>query len=254
MPLFIQLLLVPILSMFCALCLAETSSTTTTTVTRAADGKQIALKPFTAVYAAKFSGFNVTATRKLTTRGSDWQLDFSVESMFANINEYSRFSIKNGQLTPLHYQYHRTGLGKNRHTELDFEPAQRRIINLGNSRYTLTDVPVDIQDMLSYQLQLGLDLAAAKPSLKYAIADGKKIRQYSFRLIAKEQVQTPIGLVNAVKVARVQNKAERVTHLWFAPRWNYALIKLTQQEGSGKNYQIILTKLAINGNPVDGES
>lgn len=245
MPLFPQLLLASVLSLLSVLGLPEAS---------AASSKKIALEPFTAVYKAKFNGFSVTATRVLAASGSDWQLDFSVESMLANIHEYSRFSIKNNQLQPLHYQYRRTGLGKNRHTVLDFDAANHSVINRDNSRYSLKDVPAAIQDRLSYQLQLALDLAAGKSNLTYAVADGRKVRQYTFRLVASERVQTPIGPVEAIKVARVRSDGERATNIWFAPDWNYALVKLAQREASGKRYQIVLTSLSLNGSPVKGQN
>lgn len=240
-------LVIPALSVFAGLSFAETSSVRAGIATEAAMTKPPKLLPFTATYAAKFSGFGVTAKRELSASGGGWRLDFNVVSTFANIREYTRFTAKNAKLTPLHYEYHRAGLGKDRDTVLNFEYAERRVVNVGSRQDSLNDVPVDVQDKLSYQLQLGLDIAAGQKSFRYAVADGKKIRDYEFRLVGNEQVQTPIGLVDAVKVERVQSNKERVTHIWFAPRWNYALVKLSQRQGDGKNYQIILTKLSING-------
>ena len=209
------------------------------------------LQPFTATYQAEFSGFGVTAERKLSGSPESWRLDFSAHSMFAKIEEYSRFSQTENRLIPQHYDYQKSGLGRDRHTALNFENAQRRVVNVYDKSHTIENAPAHILDKISYQLQLALDVAAGKTTLNYDVADGKKIRHYEFRIAGKEKIKTPMGLVETIKVQRVRAQdAERVTNIWFAPEWNYALVKLMQREDNGKSYQITLTKLSINGKPV----
>ena len=209
------------------------------------------LQPFVATYQAEFSGFGVTAERKLSGSPESWRLDFSARSMFAQIEEYSRFAQSDQRLIPQHYDYQKSGLGKDRHTALSFEGEQRRVINIYDKSRTIENAPKEIQDKISYQLQLALDVAAGKKELNYEVADGKKIRHYEFRIAGQEKIKTPMGMVDTVKVQRVRAQdAERITNIWFAPEWNYALVKLKQVEDNGKSYQITLTKLSINGNPV----
>jgi len=209
------------------------------------------LQPFTATYQAEFSGFGVTAERKLSGTPDNWRLDFSAHSMFAKIEEYSRFSQSGNRLTPQHYDYQKSGLGRDRHTALNFENAQQRVVNVHDKSRTIENAPAHIQDKISYQLQLALDVAAGKKTLEYDVADGKKIRHYEFRIAGREKIKTPMGLVDTIKVQRVRAQdAARVTNIWFAPEWNYALVKLMQREDNGKSYQITLTNLSIDGNPV----
>jgi len=211
------------------------------------------LQPFTATYEAKFSGFGVTAERKLSGSPESWRLDFSADSMFAKIAEYSRFAQQGGRLLPQHYDYKKTGLGKDRHTALNFDHDAKRITNIYDKNRSIDNAPKNIQDKISYQLQLALDVAAGKEKLEYRVANGKKIRHYKFRVVGEEQIKTPMGLVDTVRVQRVREGDERETDIWFAPAWNYALVKLKQQEDDGKNYQITLTKLSINGVPVNSD-
>lgn len=209
------------------------------------------LKPFTATYAAKYSGIGVTATRELSGSGDNWRLDFNAHSLFADIREYSRFADAADRLSPRHYEYHKTGLGKDRHTILNFE--QGRVINVSDKSRTLENAPDHIQDKLSYQLQLALDVAAGKKVLNYQVADGKRIREYKFSVAGREVLQTPLGKIETIKVQRVrEGDSDRETSIWFAPEWNYALVKLMQQEEDGKTYQISLTKLSIGGKSISG--
>ncbi|WP_299599502.1 DUF3108 domain-containing protein [uncultured Microbulbifer sp.] len=209
------------------------------------------LLPFSATYEAEFSGFGVTAERKLSGTPASWRLDFSAHSMFAKIEEYSRFAQRGEQLVPQHYDYQKSGLGKDRHTALSFEDNARRVVNIYDKARSIEKAPVNIQDKISYQLQLAMDVANKKTPLHYKVADGKKIREYKFRIAGTENIKTPMGMIETVKVERVrEGDAERVTNIWFAPEWNYALVKLIQQEDNGKSYQITLTKLSIDGEEI----
>lgn len=205
------------------------------------------LTPFTATYEAKFSGFGVTAERKLSGSPASWRLDFSAHSMFAKIEEYSRFEQQGNHLIPQHYDYQKSGLGKDRHTALSFEDSAKRVVNIYNKSRNIENAPTNIQDKISYQLQLAIDVASGKTPLKYHVADGKKIRVYEFEITGEEIINTPMGPVETIKVQRVRGQgAERTTNIWFAPQWNYTLVKLIQKEENGKSYQITLKNLSID--------
>ncbi|WP_346839270.1 DUF3108 domain-containing protein [Microbulbifer sp. SAOS-129_SWC] len=215
---------------------------------QAADQPQ--LKPFVATYTAHYGAIGVTAKRRLSGSDGSWRLDFDVDSLFAGIREFSRFRDVNGQLHPQHYEYHKTGLGRDRHTRLNFEQAEHRVVNLNRPKRTLDNVPRDVHDKLTYQLQLALDVAAGKKNLNYQIADGKRLNEYNFAVDGREMLRTPLGEVETVRVKRVPDgDSDRETSIWFAPQWNYALVKLMQSE-DGKTYQIELTELSIDGKSV----
>ncbi|MFA0812811.1 DUF3108 domain-containing protein [Microbulbifer epialgicus] len=209
------------------------------------------LEPFKATYTARFNGISVTATRELTGQEGNWRLDFSTNTLFAYIKEYSRFTDRDGSITPYHYEYRRKGLGRDRGTVLNFEPEKGLVLNVSNPDRDMKDVPPHILDKVSYQIQLALDVASGKEDLQYQIADGKKIRNYTFAREGTETLDTPMGEIETIKVRRVRDAdSARETTVWVAPQWNYALVKLVQREENGKKYQITLTKLSINGKSV----
>ncbi|WP_444909000.1 DUF3108 domain-containing protein [Microbulbifer sp. TRSA005] len=209
------------------------------------------LEPFKATYTARYNGISVTATRELTGQEGSWRLDFNTFALFASIKEYSRFISQDGNITPYHYEYRRKGLGRDRGTILSFEPDKGMVFNVSNPERDMENVSPNILDKLSYQMQLTLDVAAGKENLQYEVADGKKIRKYTFAKEGTEVVKTPMGKVEAIKVRRVRDAdSERETTVWIAPQWNYALVKLVQREENGKKYQITLKKLSINGKSV----
>lgn len=217
----------------------------------AAESAPVGLTPFTATYTAKYNGIGVIAVRELSGQNGNWRLDFNADSFFADIHEYSRFGSDGNKLAPQHYEYHRTGLGRDKHQVLNFEPDQRRVVDVSDAKHTIENAPRDIHDKITYQLQLALDIAAGREPLEYQVASGKKIREYKFAIAGKEALQTPLGPVETIRVQRVRDgDSERETDIWFAPQWDYALVKLVQQEDGGKHYQINLTKLVIGGKAV----
>ncbi|WP_231491603.1 DUF3108 domain-containing protein [Microbulbifer sp. HZ11] len=234
--------------------LSSLPSSAETEQTPAVTDDPAVLVPFTAIYEAEFSGFGVKAERKLTGSPQSWRLDFSAHSMFAKIEEYSRFAQQGTRLTPQHYDYQKSGLGRDRHTALSFEDGGKRILNIYDKSRSIDNAPANIQDKISYQLQLAIDIANGKTPLQYQVADGKKIRDYEFEVAGEETINTPMGKVRTIKVQRVRGKdADRVTNIWFAPEWNYALVKLMQREENGKSYQITLTKLSIDGKEISAQ-
>ncbi|WP_261324628.1 DUF3108 domain-containing protein [Microbulbifer agarilyticus] len=229
-------------------------SLTTVAETSAKPAAPRVLLPFTATYEAKFSGFAVKAERTLSGNPQSWRLDFSANSMFAKIEEYSRFAQEGLRLIPQHYDYQKSGLGRDRHTALSFENDGKRVVNIYNKSRSIEKAPANIQDKISYQMQLAIDVANGKQPLKYLVADGKKIREYEFEVAGKETVKTPMGDIQTIKVQRIRDEgAQRVTNIWFAPEWNYALVKLMQREENGKSYQITLTKLLIDGKEISNK-
>ena len=89
--------------------------------------------PFRATYKADYKGLPVSATgiRELTKLSDNrFLLSSTAESFFASIVEQSVFQLdENDNAMPLEYQYHRTGIGKNRHDVLAFDWANMKVEN-----------------------------------------------------------------------------------------------------------------------------
>ncbi|BFM17212.1 hypothetical protein R50073_33950 [Maricurvus nonylphenolicus] len=211
--------------------------------------------PFEAVYQANYSGLKVTAKRSLKKLpNGNHELRFSAKSWIASIEEFSQFQWNDsGQLVPQLYEYHRTGLGKDRHAVLTFDWQEGKVTNNVQQKPWSMDVPQATLDKLSYQLQLRNDLLNASPDLQYQVADGGRLKDYSFELMGEEVLQTPIGKVNTVKIKRIRAAdKKRITYLWLAQDWNYLVVRLRQQEKDGKHYEINLARAELDGQSLQG--
>ena len=215
------------------------------------------IKPFSASYTADWKQVPISGTASRSLEALDngrWELNFEASMLVASLSETSTFRMENDAFLPLTYRFDRSGLGKAKQIELDFDWTEKQV--LGNDRGEPVRFPLNrgIQDKSTYQLVLQHDVAAGKQSMSYQVIDGDEVETYDFRVLGTERVRTKAGLIEAIKVERVRDptQSSRKTVLWFAKDWNYLLVRLHQVEKDGKEYQIMLKDGTVDGRPVEG--
>lgn len=215
------------------------------------------LKPFSASYTADWKQLPVSGTASRSLEAVDnglWKLSFQASMLVASLSEESTLRVENSALLPQTYLYERSGLGKSKKVEQDFDWNAKQV--LGSDRGTPIRLPLNrgLLDKSTYQLALQYDVAAGKKSMSYQVVDGDEVETYDFRVLGEEVVSTQVGSVDAVKVERVRDptQSNRKTVLWFAKDWNYLLVRLHQVEKDGKEYQIMLKDGTVDNKPVEG--
>lgn len=212
-------------------------------------------KDFKAKYEATLAGISIKATSQLNTlENGRRELRFSAKSWVADIEESSQFEWNpQGHLVPLHYEYHRTGFGRDRHAILSFDWSEFKVTNNVQNKPWKMDVPAGALDKLSAQLQLRQDLVNERSLSDYQIADGGKLKTYSYIVLGEEVIDTQLGKLNAVKIRREKTSTtKRSTTFWLAKDWDYLLVKLHRQEKDGKQYEIKLSWASIAEELVQG--
>lgn len=202
-------------------------------------------------YSTRVLGFNITAQHQLSRLDNGEQrLHFLAKTWFASIEEITEFAWdEDGNVRPLRYSYKRRGLGRNRDRQLVFDWDAGTVTNVLENKSWQMDVSKNIQDQLSYQIQLQRDLINGRENLHYLIADKGGLREYNFEIVGEEVLDTPLGKVNTVKVMHSRKNHNRVTYAWLAKDWDYLLVRL-QQEEDGDSHTISITKAELNGNRI----
>ena len=206
------------------------------------------IAPFTAQYSMEWNGgisLSGTTTRQLKSiDNNQWAFKSSASAMFASINESTVFTWQTDTLSPLHYSFKRSVLGKKRLVDVNFDWTNLQATNDVENKPWQMPIKAGVQDKLSYQLLLQLDLAKGKTEFNYEVADGGHIKHYAFRVDGKERIKAPIGEYDAIRVVRVREKDNpRKTYIWFTPELNYQIIKLEQTEKKDKSYTLLLKSL-----------
>jgi hypothetical protein len=209
-------------------------------------------KEFSNQYLSSALGFKITVTHALNKQDDGtYQMRFHAKSWFASIEEISHLRVdeETGQVIPLHYTYKRRGVGKNRDAELTFDWDKQTVTNNVQNTSWKMDITQRVQDKLSYQLQIQQDLRAGEKKFAYQIADGGRLKEYGFEVIAEESLATPLGKVATLQVKRSRENDERVTYAWLAEDWNFLLVRM-QQEEKGKTYDIDLNTANVDGKEI----
>lgn len=203
---------------------------------------------FRNIYKARAYGFSITVTHSLeATEDDQYKLRFFADSMLASIEEISYFTWpEDGPLIPQEYHYERKGLGRNREAHLTFDWDAMRVTNDVEKKPWKMDIEKGYQDKTSFQVQLQHDLIAGKEDLSYKIADGGRVKEYSFEIVAEERLETPLGEVDTLKIKRSRKDSDRVTYAWMAPAYQYLLVRMQQEEG-GDTYTIYIHEAEVDG-------
>lgn len=214
-------------------------------------------KPFSANYTADWKQVPVSGSAERSLQKLEdgrWQLVFKASMLVAGLTEQSTFTVEGDAFLPQSYKFERSGLGKSKDVEFDFDWSQKQVI--GSDRGDPVRFPLNrgMQDKSTYQLALQHDVAAGEKSMSYQVVDGDEIETYDFRVLGEEVVRTSAGLIDAIKVERVRDptQSSRKTILWFAKDWDHLLVRLHQVERDGKEYQIMLKSGTVDGKTVEG--
>ncbi|BBB30075.1 DUF3108 domain-containing protein [Neptunomonas japonica] len=205
--------------------------------------------PFTAVYSSQWNAgiaLKGEVERSLSsTPDGQWLFRTYASALIASIDEKSTVVFNNSEVTPQKYHYKKLVLGKKREAKLAFDWANMSVKNDVDDKPWKMDIPAKAQDKLSYQLQMRLDLKAGKKGpFSYKIADGGRLKEYDFKIIGEEKIQSPLGEFDTIKVEMDRGpKAARKTYIWYAPKLDYMIIKLKQIEGDGKTYALQLKSM-----------
>lgn len=219
-----------------------------------ASGAEIT-QSYEASYKASFKGVNATATRSLQEISDrEFELRSSIKlkllgATVSRIREKSLFSREDEQIKPAYYEYKQSGLGKRlRSVRFDWESQSAE--SLKNAQPSELSLSGHELDELSYFLHLRQAVSKGEQDILFPVADGDEIKDYHYRVVGEEVVDTPLGRLNSIKLARIRDQdSPRRTELWLAKDWDYLLIKMIQEEEDAR-YELYIDEAVIGGRQV----
>lgn len=218
------------------------------------------LKPYQATYKTSYDmGFTLNIEAERTLRQNKqglWILNFEAENWFARVQQTSHFktSQKSG-LQPQLYRYYKKVFGKSEEQKVIFHWDQKKVTNDIDNKPWKMDIPSDTQDLLSYQLKLRYDVLQnpQQKEFNYKVADGGKIKEYTFRVTGEKILKTPMGKLNAIRMESLRDSKETVNHLiWLAKDWDNLVLRIDPVRRKDKEKPVILVKAKLNGQQVKG--
>ena len=189
---------------------------------------------YQANYSATFSGLNINAVQKLEEiEPGIYRESLAAKNFIGKIHEQSTFRVTaNQQIYPTEYRYNRSVLGRD-HSEVqsfDWQSSKVQYQKDGHSSDEL-GLKDGYLDMITHRLQLRRDLNAGKEVFSYAVISRGKLKQYEYKVVSEQILQTAIGPLNTVKVERVTDDEDKKISVWLASDWDYLVVKLEQSKG-----------------------
>ena len=157
-------------------------------------------------------------------------------------HETSLFSFDGQKIVPYKYQYSRTGTGSDKQTEVLFDTKNQQI-------HINQDSPIAWQEELDnqlYRLDLQWRLANGEVEFSYDVVNNRgQLKQYQLKVVGKEQLKLPYGMLEGIKVNIIRKNSTRQTYAWFSPQLNYQLVKLKQFKDGDEQGEIQLKTFQI---------
>ena len=153
------------------------------------------------------------------------------------LHELSRGYLDDSGIRPVYYRYQRSGGARERSAELQFDWDQHSVVNHVDDSVWKMDIPDGTLDRLASQLGVMLALQDNKTEMAFNIADGGKLREYNFRIVARETLELPAGTFETVKLVKVRRNTKRETYIWCAPELSYLPVRIWQREKDDDEYQ-----------------
>jgi hypothetical protein len=206
------------------------------------------LHPHKAIYSAKIKkGISIsgTATRELVKQGEQWLYRFDVDSMAADIKERVLLTWRDNRVIPSQYDYSLSGFFiKDRHRKASYDWIKALATGQRNDDKWQLELPDGAVDRLGYQLQLAADIASGHSTVNYEIVHKGRIEPSQFAIVGESVIETILGKSNAILVKKVRApEKKRETFLWFSKDKPLLLLKMTQKEKDGEEYEVHLKKL-----------
>lgn len=208
------------------------------------------IRPYQAHYNIAYNGINAELKRSLKqTNSLYWELDNSLSLLLLGFTEQAIFKIENNQVIPLTYRFE-NGLNRKKNTELSFNWSHSTATE-ANRKLTVTISP-ETRDVLSFQLQLRLDLLDSGDKFTdktYTVIDKKRLKEYTVTAIGEEELTTPAGKFVAVKLEQRRTGKSDFTTLWLAKSMDYFLVKMERIEDGRATYSLEINDVKIDGAP-----
>ena len=158
------------------------------------------------------------------------------------VSRYESNSIK-----PSYYKFYRSKKDKLEIIETFFNKDNSVII----TTHTTNDITKNIkhenmkytQDRLSVQIDYQDKLDEGKYSQDYRIIDKGRLREYQFRHIGEEEIETILGKTNTVIIHKLIKNNKRNTLTWYAIDYGFIPVKIEQYRENTLKFTVTLEEV-----------
>lgn len=219
---------------------------------------------FSATYALHYDDLRVGVMERRFTHNEDGSGSFEsngkltgLAALFRKdqINETSRWEVRDGQLRPLFYKYEKSDGKKVKKEVHRFDWNNHQVTSVTEDGKNKLDLKDGMLDKLLYQLAI-MEITDPKEGLSYDLIDGTDLKNYKFEFKGEEELTTPMGKLKAFKFQRKReekNKGvvkandnpdqeikKRSTVIWCAPSLHNLPVRVDNVDKKGHLTSIVI--------------
>ncbi len=143
-------------------------------------------------------------------------------------------------LKPSQYRYEISNkLDRQVQADFDWNNANLTLKNSKETRsYPLEEGAIDVLSFLYQFMFVGpLDV------MRYTITNGRTVRQYEYLFVGAETLQTQLGQLNTLHVAKSSGDPDEKTEVWLASDYRYIPVKIIKLAKDGTGYEFLVTRI-----------
>ena len=204
------------------------------------------IKDFTANYNLYHNEMYVgQSTRNLTTQNK--LLTFTsvaktagIAAWFVNmtITETSKLRFTDNRLHFISYHYNEDKNGKNKSYQLHLDSPHKLYNSYTKKHYPAVD---NMHDILGFTVAIMHELQTGNREIKYTIAEKKKLKTYTLKLLKQENLTTDKGTISTLKIEHYDPDTKRRFTFWCAENMGFLPVRILNINEKGDENLINLT-------------
>ncbi|TAA48661.1 DUF3108 domain-containing protein [Corallincola spongiicola] len=167
-----------------------------------------------------------------------WYLETSTDVSWLFLSdrrqEKSWFKVFDDHVVPLQYKQKRSGTGPDYLSFVLFDHRLKKVKEIGDYDEFEAVYQPGVLDGASYQFQMMRDIQAGVKDITYPIIMSGENKEYRFKLIGEEELETPFGKLATVKLERIRGNKKRQTYVWLAKEYGYVVARIWQAKGGSE--------------------
>ncbi len=195
------------------------------------------LKPFDASYDWSWHNMTVAvSTVHLERQDDTWVYRAKSEPrgigrMFSErpIQE-SILKVTDDGVHPISYKADDGTSATKRNANVQFDWEHNRVTGVyEDEKVDMTPIPPGIQDDLSVQIALMVELLRGRTPDKFSLLSGNSVREYHYSPDGEETLTTPVGTIKTIIYKSEKQNSPRTTRFWCAPSLGYIPLRVQQK-------------------------
>jgi Protein of unknown function (DUF3108) len=195
------------------------------------------LKPFDASYDWIWHNMTVAvSTLHLEQQGDTWVYRAKSEPrgigrMFSERPlQESVLKVTNEGVRPISYKADDGTSATKRDANVQFDWEHNRVTGVyEDAKVDMTPIPPGMQDDLSVQIALMVELLRGHTPDKFSLLSGNSVREYQYSRDGEETLTTPVGTIKTIIYKSTKQYSPRTTRFWCAPSLGYMPLRVQQK-------------------------